>query len=172
MFFISIFSKLQCYPSYLESWTPLSIGFVFSLQYGKWKTRSQELEYRRQEPVPILQSWSTTFVDSVMWIPSVFGLSPGADTLTPLIRTASDRAMTKCICWLFWIVNPFTLTAELESIVNACNNPQVKFYFLFLTTLLSIFCVIGRLKRVVVKKMVLTVGAPLQGCEKEKGKNQ
>lgn len=50
------------------------------------------------KPVPILQSWMTTLVDSVIWIPSVFGLSSGADTNTSEMRTESDREMTKCIC--------------------------------------------------------------------------
>lgn len=78
----------------------------------------------RFEPVPILQSWRITSVDAVIWIPSVFGLSPGAETSTPETRIESDRAITKCICWLFWIVMPFTFTAELDSIVSACNKSR------------------------------------------------
>lgn len=74
------------------------------------------------KPVPILQSWSTTFVDSLIWIPSVLGLSPGEEIIMPFTRTESDREMTKCICWLFWNVRPFTVIPELESIVNACNS--------------------------------------------------
>lgn len=72
-------------------------------------------------PVPILEFWSTTFVDSVIWIPSVLGLSSGAETLTPVIRIEFDREMAKFICWPFWIVRPFTFIPELAYIVNACN---------------------------------------------------
>lgn len=64
-------------------------------------------------PVPILEFWSTTFVDSVIWIPSVLGLSSGADTVTPVMRIESDREMAKFICWPFWIVRSFTFIPEL-----------------------------------------------------------
>lgn len=78
-----------------------------------------------------------TFVDSLIWIPSVFGLSPGADTFTPVILTESHRDIVKCICWLFWIVSPFTLMDELVSIVNACNDPlKVKLHY-YLVILIS-----------------------------------
>lgn len=68
----------------------------------------------------ILQSWTITLVDAVMWIPSVFGLSPGDVTITLETLTVFDRAMIKCICWLFLIVRPLTYTFELDSIVSAC----------------------------------------------------
>lgn len=72
----------------------------------------------------ILQSWITTLVDAVIWIPSVLGLSPGDVTITLEIRTVFDRAMIKCICWLFRIVRPLTYTFELESIVSACKYKE------------------------------------------------
>lgn len=74
----------------------------------------------QSSPVPILHFSRTTLVDSVMCIPSVLGLSPGADTFTPTTRTESQRPITKFICCPFWMLIPFTPTPELESIVRAC----------------------------------------------------
>lgn len=52
----------------------------------------------------------------------MLGLSPGDVTITLEIRTVVDRAIIKCICWLFRIVRPLTYTFELEYIVSACIN--------------------------------------------------
>jgi hypothetical protein len=52
----------------------------------------------------------------------VLGLSPGDETVTLDILTDADLEITKFICWLFLIVRPFTFTAELESMVNACKG--------------------------------------------------
>ena len=80
---------------------------------------SRESNSWQNIPVPILQSIRATFVDPVICIPSVLGLSSGEEISTLDTRTESEWEIIKCICWLFWIVRPLTLMAELDSIVSA-----------------------------------------------------
>lgn len=130
------------------------------------------------KPVPILQFWRTTSVDSVIWIPSVFGLSPGAEICISDNRTEFDLETTKCICWLFRMVRPFTLTAELESIVNACNvtlhvtseQKEIKQVTIHVLVTNLHFCNPLQLfyKTSNEENKILTVGAALQGCQRNK----
>lgn len=143
---------------------------------GRKKMRNQRGGVLK--PVPMLQFWRTTSVDPVIWIPSVFGLSPGAEICISDNRTETDLETTKCICWLFRIVRPFTLTAELESIVNACNvthhvtsqQKEIKQVTIHVLLLNLNFCNTLQLfyKMSNEKNKILTVGAPLQGCQRNK----
>lgn len=62
----------------------------------------------------------------------MLGLSSGEEISTLDTRTESEWEIIKCICWLFWIVRPLTLMAELDSIVSAYrmgNKREAKHQF-------------------------------------------
>jgi len=83
----------------------------------------------------MLQFWIAILVDSLIWMPSVFGLSRGDLAWMPETLTASDLEMVKCICCALWTVRPFTLTPVLESMVSACNTS--KWYHIYNSNLRS-----------------------------------
>jgi len=70
----------------------------------------------QSSPVPILEFKMVTAVDNWTWMPSVLGLFPSAETLTPCNLTFWQPLMTIWNIWLFNDANPvIAMFFELEN---------------------------------------------------------
>ena len=80
----------------------------------------------QSSPVPIWELTMVTPVDAWTWMPSVLGLVPEAETLTPCSLTLLQPLMTMWNIWLLRDVNPIIfMFFELEN-PNVCTPILIK----------------------------------------------
>ena len=80
----------------------------------------------QSSPVPIWELRMVTPVDAWTWMPSVLGLVPEAETLTPCSLTLLQPLITMWNIWLLRDVNPIIfMFFELEN-PNVCTPISIK----------------------------------------------